>query len=102
MEYHSIILTKEEDVAIITMNHPETMNALEDELAVELLDAYINVAQSVAEINAGKLNVRDLATHVFSLDQLDEAFQVAMDAQRSIKVLIKVDPEAPDCPYNKQ
>ena len=29
MEYHSIILTKEEDVAIITMNHPETMNALE-------------------------------------------------------------------------
>lgn len=63
---------------------------------------YGSIGQSVAEINAGELNVRDLATHVFPLEKLDEAFQVAMDSNKSIKVLIKVDPEAGDYPYNKQ
>ena len=63
---------------------------------------YGSIGQSVEEINNGTLNVRDLATHVFSLEELNEAFQVAMDADKSIKVLIKVDKDAPDYPYNKQ
>lgn len=70
---------------------------------VQLLGGlYGGIGQSVADINAGKLRVRELATQVFPLEQLDEAFQVAMDAQKSIKVIIKVDKDAPDYPYNKQ
>lgn len=44
MEYHSIFVTKEDGVAVIQMNKPQSMNALEDELSAELLDAYQNVA----------------------------------------------------------
>lgn len=70
---------------------------------VQLLGGlYGSIGQSVADINAGKLKVRELATHVFPLEKLDEAFQVAMDSQRSLKVLIKVDESAPDYPYNKK
>ncbi|MCU6762418.1 Probable enoyl-CoA hydratase echA8 [uncultured Roseburia sp.] len=45
MEYRSMILTKEDSIAIIQMNHPEAMNALEEELAAELLSAYKDVAE---------------------------------------------------------
>ena len=70
---------------------------------VQLLGGlYGGIGQSVADINTGKLRVRELATQVFPLEQLDEAFQVAMDAHKSIKVIIKVDKDAPDYPYNKQ
>ena len=44
MEYHSIFVTKEDGVAVIQMNKPQSMNALEDELSAELLDAYQNAA----------------------------------------------------------
>lgn len=44
MAYNSIILTKEEGVALIQMNNPKAMNALEDELSAELLSAYQDVA----------------------------------------------------------
>ena len=44
MEYNSIILTKEDNIAIVQMNNPKAMNALEDELSAELLDAYKDVA----------------------------------------------------------
>ena len=44
MAYNSIILTKEDNIAIIQMNNPKAMNALEDELSAELLDAYKDVA----------------------------------------------------------
>lgn len=63
---------------------------------------YGGIGQSVEGINSGKLKVRDLATHVFPLEKLDEAFQVAMNSQKSLKVLIKVDENALDYPYNKQ
>ena len=33
MEYNSIILTKEENIAIVQMNNHKAMNALEDELS---------------------------------------------------------------------
>ena len=70
---------------------------------VQLLGGlYGSIGQSIADINSGKLNVRPLATHVFPLEKLDEAFQIAMDSQRSLKVLIKVDESAPDYPYNKK
>lgn len=44
MAYNSIILTKEDNIAIIQMNNPKAMNALEGELSAELLDAYKDVA----------------------------------------------------------
>lgn len=44
MAYHSILLTKEAGVALIQMNNPKAMNALEDELSAELLSAYRDVA----------------------------------------------------------
>lgn len=44
MSYNSIILTKEDGVAVIQMNNPKAMNALEDELSAELLSAYQDVA----------------------------------------------------------
>lgn len=44
MSYNSIILTKEDGVAVIRMNNPKAMNALEDELSAELLSAYQDVA----------------------------------------------------------
>lgn len=63
---------------------------------------YGSIAQSVSELNAGNLNVRKLATHVFPLEKLDEAFHVAMNPHKAIKVLIKVDEDIPLYPYNKQ
>ncbi len=69
---------------------------------VQLLGGlYGSIPQSAADMNAGKLKVRDLVTHVFPLEKLDEAFHVAMDAQHALKVLIKVDKSAPDYPYHK-
>ncbi|MPW26545.1 enoyl-CoA hydratase [Alkalibaculum sp. M08DMB] len=44
MKYESISLTKKEGVAIIKLNNPKTMNALEDKLAAELTHATTNVA----------------------------------------------------------
>ena len=44
MAYNSIVLTKEDGVAVIQMNNPKAMNALEDELSAELLSAYQDVA----------------------------------------------------------
>ena len=48
MFYHSIILTKADGVAVIQMNNPKAMNALEDELSAELLSAYKDVAADPA------------------------------------------------------
>ena len=48
MSYHSIILTKADGVAVIQMNNPKAMNALEDELSAELLSAYKDVAADPA------------------------------------------------------
>ena len=36
------------------------------------------------------------------LEKLEEAFQMAMNSQESLKVMVKVDETAPDYPYNKQ
>lgn len=44
MDYHSIVLTRQDGVAIIKMNNPRAMNALEDELSAELLGAYREVS----------------------------------------------------------
>ena len=48
MSYHSLILTKADGVAVIQMNNPKAMNALEDELSAELLSAYKDVAADPA------------------------------------------------------
>lgn len=61
-----------------------------------------SIGQAAADMNAGKLRVRELVTHVYPLERLDEAFHMAMDAQKSLKVLIKVDESEPDYPYNRQ
>lgn len=45
MEYQSIILTKEDGVALIQMNSPKTMNALDDVISAELKHVYHDVAE---------------------------------------------------------
>ncbi len=61
-----------------------------------------NFRQSVANIADGTFKVDHMVTHVYPLERLDEAIHKSMDAQHSCKVAIKVDPTAPDYPYNKQ
>lgn len=39
MAYHSILLTKEAGVSLITLNRPESMNAVDDGMRVELTEA---------------------------------------------------------------
>jgi len=55
-----------------------------------------------ADMAAGKLPVDKLVTHVFPLEEMEKAFEVAQDPLRAGKVLIKVDQSIPDYPYNKQ
>lgn len=61
-----------------------------------------NFAESVRRIGTGEIQVTDLITHVYPLEQLEEAFQMAMNSKESLKVVIKVDKTAPDYPYNRQ
>lgn len=61
-----------------------------------------NFAESVRMIGTGEFKVEDLITHVYPLEELEEAFQMAMNSKESLKVMIKVDETAPDYLYNKQ
>lgn len=61
-----------------------------------------NFAKSVQYMSEGKFKPDHLVTHVFPLEQLDKAFEAADSHGNSCKVVIKVDPNAPDYPYNKQ
>lgn len=61
-----------------------------------------NFAKSVQYMSEGKFRTEHLITHVYPLEQLDEAIHKSMDAKHSCKVCIKVDPTFPDYPYNKQ
>ncbi|MBQ8054286.1 MAG: zinc-binding dehydrogenase [Lachnospiraceae bacterium] len=59
-----------------------------------------NPMLSVADVRAGVLSPIDYISRVFPLEELDKAFQVAMNPKVSMKVVVKVDPTAPDYPYN--
>lgn len=61
-----------------------------------------NFAKSVQYMAEGKFKTTHLITHVYPLEQLEEAFKMAKNTKESCKVCIKVDPTAPDFPYNKQ
>lgn len=61
-----------------------------------------NFAKSVQYMAEGKFKTTHLITHVYPLEQLEEAFKMAKNTKESCKVCIKVDPNAPDFPYNKQ
>ena len=61
-----------------------------------------NFAKSVQYMAEGKFRTEHLITHVYPLEQLDEAIHKSMDSKHSCKVCIKVDPAFPDYPYNKQ
>jgi threonine dehydrogenase-like Zn-dependent dehydrogenase len=45
--------------------------------------------RAIELISEGKVKTRPLITHTFPLEDINEAFQVQMDANESIKVLIK-------------
>lgn len=61
-----------------------------------------NFAKSVQYMAEGKFKTTHLITHVFPLEKLPEAFEAASNTKNGCKVCIKVDPTAPDYPYNKQ
>jgi threonine dehydrogenase-like Zn-dependent dehydrogenase len=45
--------------------------------------------KAIELISEGKVKTQPLITHTFPLEEINEAFQVQMDANESIKVLIK-------------
>lgn len=55
-----------------------------------------NYAESVRMIGTGEYKVDDLITHIFPLEELEEAFGMAQTPSESLKVMIKVDASAPD------
>ena len=61
-----------------------------------------NFGKSVQLTAEGKFKMEHLITHVFPLEQLNEAFAMSKNTKASCKVCVKVDPTAPDFPYNKQ
>jgi len=40
-------------------------------------------------VSAGKINTRDLVSHVFPLDEVKQAFEMQMNAAESVKVILK-------------
>ncbi|MCI8992504.1 MAG: alcohol dehydrogenase catalytic domain-containing protein [Eubacterium sp.] len=61
-----------------------------------------NFGKSVQYMSEGKFKTTHLITHVFPLEELPAAFAAAKDTKNSCKVCIKVDPTAPDYPYNRR
>lgn len=57
--------------------------------------------KSAQMLGEKKLHVEDLVTHVFPLEKAVEAFELAQQPDKSMKIMIKVDESAPDYPYNK-
>ena len=58
--------------------------------------------RSVELMGKGVFSTEHLITHVYPLEQAQDAIRMAMDSKRSGKVCIKVDPNTPDYPYNRQ
>lgn len=91
MEYNSILLTKEDGVAIIQMNKPKTMNALENELSAELLSAYRDVAAD-SEIGAVILTGTEKAFcaggDLKLLSQGFESAEAGYDYMRSFREMV--------------
>lgn len=86
----------DDDVAMI---HPVNMMMKGVQVIPGLMG---NFAKSVKYMSEGKFRTDHLITHIYPLEQLEEAFHKAMDSKTSCKVCIKVDPSFPDYPYNKQ
>ena len=61
-----------------------------------------NFNKSVQYMAEGKFHTDHLITHIYPLEELEQAILKSMDSKHSCKVCIKVDPEAKDFPYNKQ
>lgn len=71
--------------------------------SVKLVDGLCgNFGKSVQLMSEGKFKTTHLITQVFPLEQLPEAIAAAKKTSNSCKVCVKVDPNAPDYPYNKQ
>ena len=73
MAYQSILLTKEAGVSLIMLNRPEAMNAVNDEMRVELTEA-------LCELDA------DTETRVVVVSGSGKAFSAGADL-RHIKFL---------------
>ena len=51
--------------------------------------APMDLKQSLNLLKENKINVKDLITHNFSLDKIQEAFQQATQTKNTLKVLIE-------------
>ncbi len=76
---------------------PEAGSRLEEDLqqlylrGIRILPTYATTERDVAEVHsllgAKRLEVRDLVTHHFTLDKLPEAFQLAAQPEKALKVI---------------
>ena len=57
---------------------------------------------AVDGMSGGKFRTEHLITHVYPLEQYEEALQTAMDARHGCKVCVRADSDAPDLSYSAQ
>lgn len=91
MAYNSIILNKEDGIAMIQMNNPGDMNALSDELSAELLLAYQDVAadtQIGAVILTGAEKAFCAGGDLKKLSQGFESAEAGYDYMRSFREMV--------------
>ncbi|BBI33788.1 zinc-dependent alcohol dehydrogenase [Cohnella abietis] len=80
----SIIATYKQEVAI----HPAMIMMNEFRMEGSCGYTHENITQVISHLTEQKTNIDEIVTHVFKLDQIDEAFKVATQAKEAIKVII--------------
>jgi len=50
--------------------------------------APVDLEEAISLMQSGKINVTDMITHKFPLDEVQEAFKIASDAKESLKVIL--------------
>jgi L-iditol 2-dehydrogenase len=57
--------------------------------------APVDLEEAINLMQAGKINVADMITHKFPLEDIQEAFKIAADAEESLKVVLHPHPVSP-------
>lgn len=46
-------------------------------------------AEAFESVSQGKVNTKDLITHEYKLDEIKQAFEMQVDSNQSVKVIVK-------------